>query len=329
MIPVWIDDTAVGAPDLTGQDGSLYNVLKWALPQLGWTLEHDDPANFRGAWRNSPTGSGYLLRLTDSAVLHPADARRGMVEGLSSMTDIDTGADRFPTQTPQYFVKSHTLDSAPRKWFVLGTERLFYFGAYNGATAVNLGYRVYFAGDMSVYDPADPSPFVLGGFPDIGSAGSSSVSVFGNIGHGGNNTTTREELFALDFSSAAPGAPARLVSSVAAEDAFGSTSAAGKRGVYPSAIGGGLNTSRIELFAFVAARWARRGVLPGALEPMHDLSQSGVHPFVELQEIPGIANGLGLTTARYISGSWAFGIFNSSGSQFSLLLDTASDWDLW
>ena len=329
MIPVWIDDTAVGAPDLTGQDGSMYAVLKWALPQLGWTLEHDDPANFRGAWRNNPTGSGYLLRLTDSALLHPADARRGMVEGFSAMADIDTGADRFPAQTPQYVVKSHTLDSAPRKWFILGTDRLFYFGSYNGAGGLNLGYRVYFAGDVAVYAPADPCPFVLGGFPDSGSSGSSGTSVFGDIGHGGNNTTTRDEMFALDFSSADPGAPARLVSSVAAEEAFGSTNAAGIRGVYPGVIGGGLNTSRIELFAFVAARWARCGALPGVLEPMHDLTQSGVHPFEDLQQIPGIANGLGLTTARYISGSLAFGFSNSTSSQFSLLLDTASDWDLW
>lgn len=57
----------MGAPTLNGQDGSLAAVLKWALPQLGWTLHWEHTDGFDVAFRNDSTvGTGHIIRFIDN-----------------------------------------------------------------------------------------------------------------------------------------------------------------------------------------------------------------------------------------------------------------------
>lgn len=161
MQPVLLKSTDSAAPALTGQDGSAYDLFKWALPQLGWTIEYDDPANFKIAFRNNPLeGTGYYLQVIDKA----ADTTAGYSQfavcyGYSSMSDVSTGSNQFPSSHELYFVKSYTSNGTERKWFIVGNDRFFHVGT---ATYSLEEYRMFFVGDFYSVKPSDTTAFVLG-----------------------------------------------------------------------------------------------------------------------------------------------------------------------
>ncbi len=157
-----------GAPDLTGQNGALYNVLKWALPQLGWTIEEDsDDTNYRILFRNnSVTGSGMYLRIQDNASDHSDDARVAdvrMFRTPPSPLTSDTG--RVPTSARSSFGKSNTTNNVVRRWFIVGDDKRFWYFVY--AVSDGSGYgssqMMFFAGDLVEKFPGDKPALLLSG----------------------------------------------------------------------------------------------------------------------------------------------------------------------
>lgn len=125
-VPMKLTHLDTGAPVLTGEDGAMYSLLKWALPQLGWTIEHDDAANFRIAFRNSDAdGLGGFLQIYDQAADHLGNAGRARVRLFSTMSDVNTGADESPTSDNAYIIKSGLADTTVRRWEIYGDDRTF------------------------------------------------------------------------------------------------------------------------------------------------------------------------------------------------------------
>ncbi len=168
LVPTIYSSTDPGAPALTGQAGSLINVLRAVLVTgygtgpnakagLGWTEEFTGVN--KAVFRNSLLlGTGYRLRVDDS------NAQFAWLRGHSTMSDIDTGADPTPTvaelASGSLWAKSITSDGVSRAWWAIGTEKFFYlFLDFNGA---GLAEAVpYGAGDARSLIPGDQHNFFL------------------------------------------------------------------------------------------------------------------------------------------------------------------------
>ena len=81
-----------GALKLDGTPGSFYAIIKAYLVAAGWSIEFDDPGNFKIALRNSMAhgGSGGYLRVHDDGSF-TGGGRVASWRVYESMTDIDTG----------------------------------------------------------------------------------------------------------------------------------------------------------------------------------------------------------------------------------------------
>ena len=124
-VPTTLTNLDSGAPALSGSDGALYNVLKWALPQIGWTLEFDDDVNFRAAFKNDPSGGlGGYLRVIDKAADHASDARQAQVWLYDTMTDVNSGTN--PTTETSFITKSENVNTASREWRIVGDKTSFW-----------------------------------------------------------------------------------------------------------------------------------------------------------------------------------------------------------
>lgn len=134
--------TDSGAPVLTGQQGSLKDLLKKILvgtagiaygtggsqkSSLGWTVEFEstDKAVFKGEL----TSTQMLLRIDDSGS-GAGSYREAFVVGCESATSVDALTDRFPT-TAQFssgivWRKSQNVNSTAVPWWMWGDGKTFY-----------------------------------------------------------------------------------------------------------------------------------------------------------------------------------------------------------
>src|SRR5690625_2858681 len=289
MTPVVLNHEIPFSPALTGEAGSLYNIFKWALPQLGWTLAFDDEPGLRAAFRNDPVhGSGCYLMIWDDPDDHERDARRCRAQVYLDMIDIDTGVDPA-FSAPRYVAKPITADATARQWYVIGDNRRFHFmrDASGASTkAGNEGFNWYPVGDFKKYFPGDPCEFIcpLGnGNPTSQNWASSLGIAYSGSSSGGVNRTDTEEGFPLKFDRSAPGT-LRLRS-------FGPGGAnriAGSNGSV-------LDTSNPAARIIVSENWAPRGEIVGALNPLQNRPfGGGVH---EVQ----VHNGREVTDALYFN----------------------------
>jgi hypothetical protein len=288
LTPTVYKSTDPGAPALTGQAGSLRDVLRAVLVTgygsggdakagAGWT-EPFSGTNV-SAFRNSAvTGTGGYLRVDDTSTYAGSNARSALMRAYEVMTDVDTGTGPTPTAAQVasglLVPKSKTLDSTSRAWVVIANERFFYLFTDAGATAsgwVNVAHFPFFAGDLISRKPGDAYHFCV-----IGSQ-MNAISGLGNAASG------------MFFGGRYSGAP--LSSGVylpRAQSQTGTSKAAavcvlsdgetgyviGGSGAYPDAVSGGLRMERVMVYE--AAREIR-GYLPNVYgttcgRPFSDLS---------------------------------------------------------
>ena len=172
--PTILNQDSAGMPELNGLDGSLYAVLKAALPLIGWTLEFDDAANFRAAFKNA--GTGRFLRIIDKASDHGATSIRAEIQFYGDMTDVNTGTDRFGAE-PSYWVKSPVANDSPRRWWIVGNEKAFWLFAQNGWTSGE-AWWFWYAGDGAPMVPSDDGLFIATGEGQTGTGNTTRVSAF-------------------------------------------------------------------------------------------------------------------------------------------------------
>ena len=298
-----------GAPDLTGQAGALYNVLKWALPQLGWTIEFDDDVNFKIAFRNDNVeGSGSYLRINNNSANHPAaDNRFAQVQMYASMSDVDTGTAITPQDGVGYWLTSSSTDATARPWKIIGNDKFFYFSADMNGDAVRgfLGW----AGDV-VPEYAATAPAVL--YTATGTATTSAVTALNVNGYLSVNSGF-DLVLELDGATSGDGVAA-----------FGATRSSNTTGT-PGTVATGAYVNPITGESdFIHARCASvnnvLGRLPGGYWPMGDWVSNHSHD----ETIVGAVTPEGtrdLTFFRVVVGP------ASTGTRHGILVDPSSgDW---
>lgn len=128
-----------GAPVLTGEAGSLVNVLSKILVEgygskvaAGWTKPFTDTN--KAAFKMAAGTPSMYLRIDDS---NAQDAR---VVAYVDMTDVDTGTSPFPTSGQQagglYCRKSATAGSTARPWYCIANDKAFYIFTGQGQTSL-------------------------------------------------------------------------------------------------------------------------------------------------------------------------------------------------
>lgn len=326
-IPTIIQSTDAGAPALTGEDGSLYNVLVWALPQLGWTLEFDDAVNSQAAFRNSAaTGTGYYLKIIDKAADHASDAKKVAVRGYASMTDINTGLDPIDSGGALlYWGKSGSLDATARPWKIIGTETCFYFlvdrQGYGKHTCV-------FAGDIISLKPGDSENFLI-----FGSEHSSPATTTQWLAWAANNVDN-ETMWMPKLDGTSPSIEHFLgVNYIPAGTHSGVLLYPGIDGPYPEPVNNGIVT----LHAFIKEEGidAVRGKMPGLVIVGNNIRDNAgiawasldVHSFHEIvgQEMP---HGIGTLSLMLVDNVWDWNY--TVGTATSVLgWDLGFDWGAW
>ena len=305
-----------GAPQLTGQAGSLISVLRAiivtgygnapnAKAGLGWTEEFT--ATNKAVFRNNPvTGTGGYVRVLDNASTDSGgDAYTAAMRAYSAMTDIDTGDDPAPTPAQRakgaLWLKSTSLDATNRPWWAIGNERTLYFFnvPYDGSIATS---NPQFVGDLETFKPGDLHHFAL--------STASFQNYFGNVSEnstrmfyppttwssgGGDNSSTALAL--LRGSSGAVGAKLCSQASVADASSWGYGGVDGAP--YPLPVNDGLLLDRAIV---LEGAYQPRGRLPGLYVPIH------TQPFPDLtvvSDLSGMPAGLQLLAKRY-RGYWPY-----------------------
>lgn len=137
--------TDSGAPTLTGETGSLINLLHTCLvgsagvaygtggnekTAAGWSEPFTNTAT-KGVWRNSLAvgGLGMYYRVLDDGS-GTGGAREAFTRSYASMSDMDTGDNPAPAPSQISLGitvrKSSALNSSPSDWIIVADERTFY-----------------------------------------------------------------------------------------------------------------------------------------------------------------------------------------------------------
>ena len=140
--------TATGISNVTGTG----TITAKAAP-AGWSKVYS--GTNKAAYKSSSAeGTGCFLRVDDT------NAQYAVVFGFESMTDVDTGVNRFPTviQAPSGlgWGKSATAGSTTRPWAVVVDDRIFYF--FRSPNSANSTSQLHVFGDV-VSDRVSGDPF--------------------------------------------------------------------------------------------------------------------------------------------------------------------------
>lgn len=322
-----LTQASAGAPSLTGEDGSLYSVLKWALVELGWTVAFDDAVNFKVAFRNNPaTGTGRYLRIRDKAADHGQSADRAAIDSFLTMTDINTGTASYPNQD-QYWYKSVSTDATSRDYTIVGTDRWFYFMPRPTAAATPL-FRVFFFGDYLSFDETKVDTALL--------VSSSVTGTLTNAYWGGvcryakdsvtsSTTDTNTEIdqgLSSGHTSAGNGVSCHIQSSEPIMSA-NTTIMAGSLGDTTDPISGGVSTA--PAFLVEGNSTPRVGIIPNLLIPMNDLRIISVSN-TPGEVLAGIKGPNGVGNAMYVPCTNTYNQDTTSTRMGAVLIDLGTDW---
>lgn len=332
LTPTVYRSTDPGAPALTGQNGSLRDVLRAVLVTgygsggdakagAGWT-EAFSGTNV-SAFRNSPvTGTGAYLRVDDSSTYAGSNARNCLFRAFESMSNVDTGTGPAPT-TAQYAQglltpKSRTLDSAARAWVVVANERAFYLFTDPGATDaswVNVPHFPLFAGDLISRKPGDGFHFTLIGaqMGPISGLGSSATGMFYGLRSSASSPISTG-VYMLRAASQVSGAKAGSVSCLTDGD---NNSMIGGPGTYPDPISGGL---RMERIAILEGQYQVRGYLPGVYGTTNGMPFAAGAVRTDIEGVPAGTQILSQWISQVVGGT------SSALSRCTLLIDITNAW---
>ena len=291
LVPTVYESTDPGAPQLTGQTGSLTALLDAVLvdgygagPQrkngAGWSRVFSAP-NVRAYRGSLVTGSGYCLQIDDTSSV--GNARHGWARGYESMTSALAGSNPVPTIAQRengiLMPKSVSLDSAERRWRVIANERFVYLfvDTRNGG-----GMFCWFAGDCISYKPGDAHGFIVscvntnswtGGFSD-------SPYLLSVFRYDWEPSPSSCGLFiARDHAGAVGAVPCAHFGVLQQGTIFGGAGG----GPYPSAVNQGLV---YEPARFTSMAYGPRGELPGLLAPIQNIA--GTNHLLDGEIIEGL-----------------------------------------
>lgn len=327
MIPVELSQDSTGAPALDGSSGSLVAVLKFALPQLGWTLEFESGDGLRAVFRNSAqTGTGYYLRVIDDPATGAQNgSRQAQVQAYADMTDVDTGTDPHPDPASgnAFWSKTKSNTSGATNWRVIGTDTFFWWLPDTIQDDFSMA-ALWYAGDVIPISLSDINNFVLGAHTVPDPIDQKDVNPFGKITGDWNDVTNNAVVnpWTRRFDGAANGGRAATVGFA---PGGGAPSIIGRNGDFPDRITGDINTSRIYL-SDSNEGWSLRGLLPGILQPLVKMDVDGSSPHSHSSLLQNISNGRNLTNVRLLLTADEYSRDFTEGAA---LIDVGSDWSNW
>lgn len=332
LIPTVYSSADAGAPALTGQAGSLVDLLYAVLVTgygsgggakagAGWTRTFVGTS--KAVFRNNPTtGVGGYLRIDDGATVAGSNARFAYWHLYETMTDVDTGTGVTPTSAQRtnggILLKSKSLDAVARAWVCIATETFFYLFVDVGNTATGwTGVASFpaFFGDLVTRKPGDNYHFI-GLTPDVTAA------------YTGAATNYNGMLIGVAFAGT-PGTSGYLLRDQAQTTASKSCGVAclsdgdttrvlGSGGTYPDAVSGGLMIERIAIFE--AARQIR-GFLPNVYATPNGSPFSDMESRTDFAAVPA---GTTILAKRISQGA---ATPNASSTYHGMLLfDISNEW---
>ncbi|MGB0218354.1 MAG: hypothetical protein ACPGJF_03385 [Sinimarinibacterium flocculans] len=165
-----------GAPVLTGQAGSLVNLLDKCLVDgfgsqapAGWEVAFS--GTDKRVYRSGTIGGTrhYYRVLNDASVA--GGSAYSYIRGFHAMSDVDTGTGPYPTVAQRThgvtWASSTTSDSVARQWAVIADEKTVCFIVQGGADQRRTGFA------FGEFEPASPS--------DVGHALVAGVSADANF----------------------------------------------------------------------------------------------------------------------------------------------------
>lgn len=151
MATLFLKSTDAGAPTLNGVNGSLCNVLNWALVQNGWAVEYT--ATNARVYRPCVGNRRRLAVRHDSAV--SGAANKATVRGCENASSATAYTDPFPTvgqmaNSAAVWATSDTADATARGYrIVVGTTFfILMIRLTDWPTSADPGYATYFFGDV-------------------------------------------------------------------------------------------------------------------------------------------------------------------------------------
>ena len=149
-----LTESSPGAPDNLSVNGSLNNVLRWALPALGWAVEYGPTGN--SSVFRSPTGNRLrLLVRHESSITGRPDV--AYVRGAHTATSATAIGQPFPTATQAPNANStwgagnNGQPAVPAPYGIAGNDQFFYYFVDSGAGNWDIAY---FGQVPSAYNPA-------------------------------------------------------------------------------------------------------------------------------------------------------------------------------
>lgn len=325
LFPTIYSSTDPGAPQLTGQAGSMIALLDAILVNgygvgndskagMGWTKEFSG-AN-KAVYRNSYLlGTGYHIRFDDSA------AQYARWRAYRTMLDVDTG-DGMPIPTDSQlsgggmWPKSAVAGAVARSWWAIGNAKVFYLFVDASGMGESTQYPLI-AGDGFSIRPGDNHCFLVSQ-PDVNTtysnAGSVATYLFGGgrqfeLGNGGSRC--------VYVARSAVQSPGGVMLTHIAERGLASNGAAGASGIYPCPVNNGLVYSPIWMLESANSPRCR---LPGVYAPAH------AQPFADKQfvaDISGFPVGVGFVAKSF---RW---MYNSTSAlyQGQVLFEVGREWE--
>lgn len=299
MAIIHVSSADAGAPQPSKDFGDISAIMKWALPQLGWTLEFESANSQIVAFKmDSGVFTGYIQ------FDHSLDDDVCYVKLYSSMTGINAGSGE---SGDAYWQCAYTGSDYP--WEIRGDEASFLFLAYPYTTQqTSHGHNVMYAGLLNPISAVDNT------FCAIGFTGSSWTSTCWNGRlYGYMRTTFNGARFLWDVANTSNNFGGGALNS----HPFMTNQSHGLGGEGPYLVGG---DSFVSPILFYDDNSVPRGYLRGVMGPWGDWMTKFTHEDT-IADVP-MPNG---TTKNLIFRRIRDQKY-TAGGRGSILLDTSTDW---
>lgn len=259
-------------------DGTASGTITMKIAPAGWTKQYT--GTNKAVYKSSdPAATGMLLRVD-----HNTQAARAELRGYETMSDVDTGTNRFPSSAQNgaglWLHTNYQAGASTNPWLVIADSRIFYIGIalYSANNVAQYNMREAAFGDFLSDKSPDPYAALLCAPSDTPTS---------NIGKLSKTSTA----FATSVHSAAPreyngigsSVPlARLLSALELND-YESGSASNFGGAYPNPTNNGLILTKLGLHSGSAGNHWRRGQVPG----MYYMLQNSRAAFVSRDTVAG------------------------------------------
>ena len=295
-----LSSTDAGAPQVTKALGDIAAVMKWALPQLGWTLEFESADSRIVAFKmDSGVFTGYIQ------FDHSSSVDVCYVKLYSSMTGINAGAGE---SGDAYWQCAYTGGDYP--WEIRGDDASFLFIAYPYTTQqTSYGPNIMYAGLLNPISAVD-NTFCAIGFISSGWT----VNCWNGVVYNYMRTSFAGAKFLWDAANTSNNRDGGAIN----RHPFLDTTNRPLGGGGSFEVGG---DSFVSPILFYDQNFVPRGHLRGVIGPWGDWKEQFAHE----DTITGVPMPSGITkdltfyrirSQKYTPGSWG-----------SILLDTSTDWD--